>query len=352
MRRTVSRAPACLAALAALGLAGCFGDSPPPDFAPLPGRTSDPAEYRCPELDGQTYDLAGTPLAAALFDRQAPATHGLPVVLSFRQAVTQLDAWWVVPRESLREFAARLRASDPERYAHWRELVLRGSYGGSRAWDYEGYLRELGTLGPPGPIYAGRVTYLCKDGWTRGRDQGLRHAGERITEEEVWIARDSSGDLLVRRRVWRLHAFSSWGGNVGHWRSGSDSTWSRVAAIAPESADKLRDEDLPPAPAETYADSADCSALPGRLAAFSQAVQQALPTGVELSRFLPENSGQRPRHCRSITLELAVDAAGAAELTAVDAILRAQPGVHSLDLLPTEAAPRGARRRWQVVLGP
>jgi hypothetical protein len=346
---------ACFALAIALSTSGCFFDPEPGDFNPLPGRPGDPAEYRCPELDGQTYDLATTPLARELFERAPPETHGLPVVLSLRDNAGTIEPWWVVPRAALLEHAAQLRANDPERYARWRDLVLRGTLPAPREWDALGYRSELATLGPPARVFAGFRASQCAGGWMRVTNRGTEHVGGRTFQVDWWIARDASGDLLVRRQVSSLKQFSSWGGNVGHLRTGSDSTWSRYPPVEPVSPDPLVDADLPRAPRGTRGAwpvdaPPDCSHLPDRLVEFSQGLQHDLPVGVELSRFMPENvEATQRRDCRSISIELAFDGGPPEALAGADLAVRRQRGVLDLDLLPTDGA-SPLRRRLRILL--
>jgi hypothetical protein len=273
------------------------------------------------------------------------------MVLAFRRGATHQEAWWVVPREDLLAYARDLQLRAPERYARWRELVVRGKLQGSREWDFDGWLAAVSELGPPGPLYAGMVSYRCAKLWTRARDQGLRYAGGATSEREIWLARDRSGDLLVRDVTWNLKPFSVWGDAVNHLRTGSSSTWRRIKALDPVSTDKLVDSDLPRAAPLRREAAPDCAHTPERLVGFSQRILTALPSGVSLAAFLPQPPADDARRdCALLVIELVFEGPTPEALVAVDALLRVDPDVRSLDLLPPAVGASLPRRRLRVVL--
>jgi hypothetical protein len=271
--------------------------------------------------------------------------------LALRRGATHQELWWVVPRVDLLAFANDLRARSPERYARWRELVLRGTLPGSREWDYDGWLAAVAALGPPGPVYAGIVGYRCEDHWTRARDQGLRHAEGATTEREIWLARDRGGDLLVRDVTWRLKSFSIWGDSVNYMRIGSSSNWRRIKPVEAASTEKLTEAELPPAAASRREGAASCAHTPERLVGLSQRILAALPGGISLAAFMPQPPADDALHdCALLVIELTFEGASPEALVAVDALLRRDPDVRSLDLLPAPANATPARRRLRVVL--
>ncbi|HJU39574.1 MAG TPA: hypothetical protein VJ724_08370, partial [Tahibacter sp.] len=174
-------------------LAACTADAPNKDFTPV-------STAGCPDLAG-TFDVADTWLARAIAGRQAPPAHDLPVLLTFKEGPSNIEGWWVVPRERLVAFANDLAKDAPKRYGQWRARVLQKHPPGS-AWDPDKTLADIVALGPPGPVYAQVVGRRCGGGWMMVASDTLRTPGKndqvREEEREIWLARDAAGALLVR----------------------------------------------------------------------------------------------------------------------------------------------------------
>jgi hypothetical protein len=324
---------------------------PPRDFDPVaPARARLPGD-ECPDLVG-TYDLAGTTLGAAIAERPVPDTHGLPVLLSLKHGATNTEAWWVVPRDRLLEFAADLRASSPGRYARWRALLLRGKLAGSREWDFNGFLAEVATLGPPGPLFAGIVSYRCEADWMRIREQPPAAGSNGTSEREIWLARDRSGALLVKTVDYQLKPFSIWGDSANSIRTSASASWQKVPAAPDADATPLVAADLPPVAALNEAHSSDCSQMPGRLVALSQRMSSMLPTGIELAYFQPQPpTPASTGGCRSPVLEVHFSGSDPRALEGIDARLLRDPDVRSIALLRAPGdKPENGLRRLRVVL--
>lgn len=342
----------------ALPLAGCYYDPAPSDFDPVAPASPTWSGDRCPDLNGLVVDLAGDPLADALAERAPPESHGLPMRLAIRRGVTHQELWWVVPREDLLAFARDLRERSPQRYAEWRSLLLRGTLEGARSWDHEGWLAAVAALGPPGPVYAGIVGYGCEDYWARAREQGMQYADGAATEREPWLARDRTGDLLLRDATVRMKPFSVWGDSTGHWRTGVSSTWRRIPALAAVSTAKLSEEELPPplrrdgtTASTPGAAGRSCVDAPQRLVALSQRLLATLPRGIEVVRFVPEQPSDRgPRNCTLLVVEVTFEGPSPQALEAVDAIVRQGDEVRSVDRLPLADGDSKPRRALRVTL--
>lgn len=342
----------------AVSLSGCFYESPPRDFDPVPPAAMRQPPDACPDLAGLTVDLAGDPLAAAITERAPPASHGLTMLLAIRRGATHQELWWTVPREDLLAFARDLRARSPQQYAEWRALVLRGTLEGSRSWDFGGWLEAVSKLGPPGPVYAGIVGYRCEESWAMAREQGIRYADGGATERELWLARDRGGDLLLRDATVRMKPFSVWGDSTGHLRTGVSSSWRRIPALASVSTSKLTEDELPPPLTVAGKLASDpgqatrsCTDAPERLVAFSQRLREVLPAGTELVRFVTEPAPTgRPRDCALLVVEVAFEGPTAQALAQVDQLIRRDPDVRSLDRLTAAADGAKPRRTLRVTL--
>jgi len=340
-----------------LSLTACFDAGPPADFHPEASAQPDPGNPQCPTLDG-SYDLAGNPLGRAITDRAPPDSHGLPILLTFKRGATSTEAWWVVPRERLLEWAAAEREHHPENYARWRSLVLRGKLAGKLSYDHDAFLAAVTELGPPAPVYAGIVRYACEQNWMRTRvqptsDRADDEGGSR--ETEIWLARDRSGDLLVKTLVYRLRSFHIWGDASHDIRTSSRTSWSRVPAQPFAPADPLTDADLPAAPEAEFAESragpTTCNDAAARVSDLSSFILANSPAGVALAFLAPlEDAPKTPtKPCRDPILELHFSGDSPAVLASVGAILLRSNLVRSVSVLTgNDDQPR--LRKLRVVL--
>ena len=368
MRHRFTRSTAALLLL--MPLAACLDESPPGDFHPIPAVKPRHAADECPELAGLALDPASAPFIADIVDRPAPDAHGLPLVLAFRRGPTHQEMWWTVPRPLLLEFARDLEQREPERYARWRALVVRGSLPGSRAWDTDGYLAELARLGPPARVYAGMVGYACTAQWTLAKRFQVQPSSQGPTEREFWFARDRRGDLLVRDVTWRLKPFSVWGDAQNYLRLGSKSAWQRLRTTDPGSVEALTEADLPggepvslamtdkgvSAPTTRRRSCRDALTLVNNL---SQRLTAGMPAGVTLVRFQPQREpvatkeswpAAAPGRCASVAVQLEFDAESRAALEAVTDRLREDADVRAVELLESSIGERTVRGRVRVVL--
>ena len=342
-----------------LVLIACMSGKPPADFHPEAAAQPDPSDPQCPDLDG-SYDLAGSPLAKAITDRAPPDSHGLPILLTFKRGVTSTEAWWVVPRDRLLEWAATERESNPAAYARWRDLVLRGKLAGERAWDRDGYRDAVAELGPPAPVFAGIVRYACEENWMRTRPQPSTYRADAdgdIHETEIWLARDRSGDLLVKNLVLGLKAFHVWGDATSYLRTSGQASWSRIPVQPHAPAERLTEADLPEATASGLADAlsvpTSCSEMPARLVELSNYILGNSPAGVALAFFGPleeeEQSMNSPPHCRGQILELHFSGDSPETLASIDGILMGETLVRSVSVLVGDDDKPGLRK-LRVVL--
>ena len=342
-----------------LVLSGCMEGAPPSDFHPVPAASPVARNPECPDLRG-SYDLAGSPLGAAIADRQPPDPHGLPIRLTFREGVSNTEVWWAVPRDALLRWAHDTRERDPQLYARWRRLVLRGKLDGERGWDRAGFMAAVEKLGPPGPVYAGIAGYRCDANWMRVRDQPAFRGspdGRAPREKEIWLARDRSGMLLVKDLDIRLKSFSIWGGVTNFLRISARATWSRVPAAGFADAAPLTEADLPSAPAFDQEDRESgfpaCADMPAILVGFSGRIRQLLPADVELAYFMPVSADAlaSSEECRGKVLDVHFSASSSTALEALDEKLRQDPAVRNVTVMADESGRNSDRlRRFRIHL--
>lgn len=345
-------------AVAVALLAGCYGESPPPGFEAIPTRSPSRPGDDCPDLTG-TFDLAEHPLARTILGRTAPDGQGHPVRLHVDHAGSQPVAWWQIPRADLLAFARALAERDPDAYFRWRSLALREQLPPELALDERRWRAALAELGPPLSIVAGLSGRQCEAGWmlVAVRDLGPAPSDDetpsgRSLEEEIWLARNPAGDLLIRSTVFELIHYSIYATASQSIRVPPGETrWARVPALAPEPEARITAEDLPPA-YDPATHASRCPVDPGRIVDFTQRMTAVLPARVERVRtdVAREEAVDPATGCRRFVLTLGYEAARTADLDGVDAVLRAQGDVQAVAAEPDEAARRGLRRMWHVTL--
>lgn len=186
----------------------------------------------------------------------------------------------------------------------------------------------------------------------------MQYADGTTTERELRLARDRSGDLLLRDATVRMKPFSVWGDSTGHWRTGASTTWRRIPALGGVSTAKLGEEERPPphrrdgttasTPGET---GRSCADAPQRLVALSQRLLATLPRGIEVVRFMPRQApAGGPRDCTLLVVEVTFEGPSPQALEAVDAIVRRGSDVRSVDRLPLAEGDPKPRRALRVTL--
>jgi len=339
-------------------LSACGDDAPPPDFEAVPPAAARGPGDQCPDLIG-TFALAGTPLAAEILERKPPFAHDLPLVVSFAQGPTHVEAWWVVPRAAFFRYAREMRKDSPDRYTRWRWLVTKEHVSQDLQHDFDAYLAAVAALGPPAPVYAGIVSRGCADHWMLARNEtrtmpprdGSNERAQSV-EREIWLARDRLGALLVKTVTYQLYQYSIWAPSTQYLRTSSHAEYARIPQLDLELPVGPTTADLPPDPRTDARVPMTCAEAPARVATFSQRLAQLLPRGTELARFDVEpKHGGGEEYCRFVVVQLAIATkAGAVPARTVD-WLRKEPDVRSVEILPLLAGERhDSMQRLRVVL--
>ena len=340
------------AAFVAALLGGCYSDLPPEGFDAVPPAGSAGGAGACPDLTG-TFDIAGTALARAIAGRQPPQTHGLPVFLTFKPGPTNIEGWWVVPRESLVAFANDRSKDAPQHYAHWRELVLKEHLPENLRQNFDAYLAAVAELGPPGPTYALVVNRGCQDNWMRVQSDTLQTTTKndepRSIEQETWLARDAAGALLVRRVTYDLARYSVWAPSTQYLRTSRSSDYQRIPQAAAESAEPLAAADLPPDPRTVERPRMACAEVPARVDAFSQRLNALLPAKAQVARLMlnPVRQQDSNGNCPFAVVDVEIAGGDRYFLGRTVDWLRKEPSVDSVETLRVDA---GQHPRLRVVL--
>lgn len=337
-------------------LCACSGDeSSSADFTAVPAAGASPGKHACPDLSG-TFDIAGTPLADAIAGRPPPDTHGLPVVMTFRPGPSNIEGWWVVPRDRLTSFAKDMSEDSPQRYSRWRGLVLKEHLPETLQQNFDAYLRAVAELGPASPVYAQVAGRRCEDNWmlvsTTTHQVTARDGSPRSEERETWLARDAAGALLVKRITYTLKHYSLWAASTQSIRTSSRTSQARVPPSDPESAAALVTADLPTDPRTRPRKWMTCAEVPERVNQFSQRLTALLPPKAEVTRFTLNPTRQRDAdgNCPYAVIDVEVTGGGPYFRSRTMDWIRAEPNVASVELLPDAAPHRETAQRFRVVL--
>ena len=337
-------------------LTGCFDERAPAGYEAVAAQNAAQTHSQCPDLTG-TFDLSTLPLGQAITDQAPPVSKGLPVLMTFKQGPTNIEAWWVVPMDSIRQWAAQEREQNGRSYSSWRELALQRPGPMAPAKDIQSFRDAVAKLGPPsGPFYAGIVSYRCSENWARIREQpGFRGTvknpdGEGFGDTEIWLGRDASGNLLVKTLSINLKPIHVWGDSANTIQTSSSAAWSKVEASEYVDPILLSERDLPPSlPAEPLP---SCDELVAQLADLSNRIVSTAPKGVYLidsqvpsldATFAPACGG------RGKVLELLFTADDPDKLLLIDRKILSESAVRSVTLL-RKADDKPTERRLRIVL--
>ena len=338
-------------------LCGCFEERTPSGYEAVAAVDDGQTHSQCPDLTG-SFDLSGTPLGRAITDETAPETKGLPVLMTFKKGVINTEAWWVVPMDSLQQWAEKERQQNPQRYSRWYELVLHPP-SRSKPWsDLVAFRESLAKLGPPaGAVFAGMVGNHCSENWMEIRNQpGYRGTptnpdAEGMGEKEIWLARDQNGALLMKTIYFAVKPFHVWGDSSNTIRTSSSTTWSKVEASSYADPMPLTPSDLPAA--VPLSELPTCDELMYRLAAVSNRIIGSTPPGVMVVYSMAQSDASNAllKECegKGKLLELHLIGKDPDQLASVDGQILIDPAVESVSVLH-EPGDKPSLRKLKIVL--
>jgi len=354
-RRLAHSARLALVACAAALVGACVYERTPAEFEPIAASATVAGMSGCPDLTG-TFDLVGTSLAA-IAGRKPPDTYELPVRMTFTTGPTNIEGWWVVPRERLVAFAKAMSEDTPQRYVRWRELVLKEHLPETLRQDFDAYQQAVAELGPPGPVFALVFGSRCERNWMRVADWTEHaQAGDEAThdeEREIWLARDASGALLAKHVAYTLWHYSIWAPSTQSIRTSRRTRYERVPPAEPVSAAPLVAADLPADPLTHPRAPIPCAEVPARIEQFSQRLRELLSPKSQLTRFAPKSVRQQDAdgNCPFASIDVEISGGDSYFLSRTETWLRAEPNVESVEPLPAKAGQSsGTTLRLRVVL--
>ncbi|UXI70193.1 hypothetical protein [Tahibacter amnicola] len=330
-----------------IALTSCSGDNTPDEYRPVVVNPDAPAEHACPKLSG-TYDIAGTDIAKRVVNTQPPKTLGYPVRLTFSQGDSGNEAWWVVPRSSLLDFARTTSKESPKRYASWRALVLRIDLSERLRNQPSVYVDAVTQHGPPGPVFATLNSWRCEFHWllvasssTNGRD------------EEIWVSQNKEGDLLIKDVTYDLKYYSLWASSQQSIRTGRQVRYDRVRSIAWEPPAPIAAGELPPDPATIKPEPMKCADVPARAQAIWKTIDDVLPSQLTIRKFAlhPLKPREGDPNCPTATIDIEIVGSAGMFVSHAERKLRDDKGVQSIEYLRLKAGERHEYvRRLRVVI--
>lgn len=222
------------ATLLALLAGACSGA--PAGFEAVPPATPPSSGAVCPDLRG-TFIPGEDALMRSFLATPRPGDYGYEVRLSITGEPGGIqNAVWHMDRAEFLAQAREFRAARPEQYARWRALVL----GSDRINDPARYVQQVTELGPFFSVDAGLSGRQCADAW---RLVAVRDDPAKPLEQQVWLARNREGALLVKTSVGEV---SSPGILDLRLRlSPGDVTWAKLAATPASDLAPITAADLP-----------------------------------------------------------------------------------------------------------
>lgn len=333
-----------------VGLFGCSDSKPPKGFEAVVPQHWDTSRRGCPELSG-SFDLLAATAQNALVSDWLGLQNPAMTILVFEEWVGSNSVNYRVQMDKA-DFLAQaeqLRKTNPADYYDWRKLTLELEKNNSRIAKPE-QIEAIQKIGPILQLRAQTRGYGCSAGWMNvlEKAQAVESYEERYTRQwDLWVARDTEGNLLLRTNVSRLKpGWTFWAaGGAGTRVIREYSNWHKVAKAShqPESL-MLSEQDLPwVVPPKR---SPDCKRDPNPFIEHNQNLLQRLPPDVILTQFLPIQ-GAPTDPCNRQILQVGFTGGGRGASEEVLRLLKEELRVENLALKETQVS--GNRQRYFMV---
>lgn len=343
-RRTGDCWPVASLVAASLLLAACSPDSPPPGFRPAKTATAD-ATSACPDLTG-AYSPGSTTWLDEIIPEKRPEVAGALTVV-VRKDQTNHALTWRGDRAAFLAHARSFALTHPAAYPDWRGLVLRQNLVAPYALDEDAYQEAVARLGPSFGRTIALPARQCADHWMLigsrrvNRPKDADRSGEtEAKEEELWLSRSESGELLLRLVTHDLFHYSLWAASSSTLRTGSRARYDKWPVAAVADSGPLRADELPPV--RPMAAQATCRISDERLNALALRLKSVLPKGVVLESLTQGFTHGVPGQCGRTPLTLEYSSAHPADGPAVRAALQADAAFAAVE--PVRPTPFQAGR--------
>jgi hypothetical protein len=280
-----------------IALSGCSEtDKAPAGFKAIIPSQLDASRIGCPDLIGSY--LLGSVMQenALLTDWLGIASTGMTFLIF--DSLVGSSAYSVrvqAERQYFLTTAKKLQQEQPDEYYQWRKLVAK-AVNENKESDSD-LLQEISELGPVFRFKAQLRSYGCSNGWMKVLEAERKIEQDQdsyIGQQDLWVARDQLGNLLVRTNFYRQKpGWTFWAaGGAGMRLISEGQHWHKMLK-APDDLQPRdwTETDLPPI-VSTQASlskqsSLSCKNNVAALVDFNQLIVMHLPAGVFVEKYTP-----------------------------------------------------------------
>jgi hypothetical protein len=185
-----------------LFMSSCFESSPPKDFEAVVPVEQDPTRSECPNLIG-TYLLSSAQEQNIILEKPID-NKGLSYFSIDSLVASQAYNYALrMNRDYFISYAQDLKKSEPEKYHYWRENILLINKAYSEV-HLSNVLKYGATFERRGQLHV----HGCSNGWVKIQQTeksiwDVKSSETYIKQDDVWLARDKYGDLLIHTISYR-----------------------------------------------------------------------------------------------------------------------------------------------------
>lgn len=329
-------------------MAGCFEQRAPKGFEAVIPPEDFTRRAGCPNLI-DTYVLTGTKEHNKLLP--APVAEGAFQFLVIDSLVADQAYNYSLhmDRFVLIKQAKALKETNAKDYFYWREktLALNNDYSAQA-------LAEVKTLGPAIEQRGQFHIYGCAQGWAKVNEQTSSAWDERnqrhyARQEDVWLARDQYGDLLVHTISYQQKpGWTFWAaGGAGMKLIRVGEQWGKIPKASDSRISSGWTEADLPAINKPVEKPGECRANQNELIDLNQSL---LAQGFMITEFLIQPPAIKDNACVQPSLLLSFSTKSSAEGKKLMQFLESHQGVSGVDVLETRMNDLGLHYRLQVTL--
>lgn len=329
-------------------MSSCFNPAPPKGFEAVVPVDENPMRRGCPNLI-DTYSLSSAQEYKLLLEKHADAKDYSHFTIN---ALVADQAYNYALRMDTGQFiskAKQLENNDPQMYYHWRENSVRISKNYS-----EKNLADVLAYGPAYERQGQFHIYGCSEGWVKAKETETsvwdNKANESfIQQDDVWLARDKYGDLLVHTISYRQKAgWTFWAaGGAGTRLIRINDQWNKIRKAADANFTMTWKETDLPAVKKPVRTISECKFFENEIVDFNQ---RLLQSGLVLEQFLIDPAAVKDGACAQPSLKLGFRSKNSAQAKEVMQMLENDPLVDTIELLETRADDQNLHYRVQLKL--
>lgn len=316
-------------------MAGCFEQAPPKGFEAVIPLDENPMRRGCPNLI-DTYSLTAAQEHNKLLEKPIDGKdfsyfiiNSLVADQAYNYAL-RMDAGQFISK------AKQLEINDPQTYYHWRENTLRVSKSYS-----EKNLADVLAYGPAYERQGQFHIYGCSEGWVKAKETETSvwdsKANENfIRQDDVWLARDKYGDLLVHTISYQQKpGWTFWAaGGAGTRLIRINDRWDKIKKASDANFTMTWKETDLPAVKKPVRNISECKFFENEVVDFNQ---RLLQSGLVVEQFSIDPAAVKDGACAQPSLQLGFLSKNSAQAKEVMQMLEKDPLVDTIELLETSA---------------